>query len=156
MLDSIIHSNIGWFHTITALIAMIFGMLVVFKKKGTLVHKRLGYVYVISMFLLNITSFFIINFNGFSLFHVFSIISLLTVIAGIIPAFLRTKNWYPLHFYFMSWSVVGLYAAFWAEVGTRFTNNIQDFWWAVALASGLTAAVGSRIINREAKKLNLK
>ena len=51
----------------------------------------------------------------------------------------------------MSWSVVGLYSAFWAEVGTRFVGNMQQFWWMVALASGLTAFVGSIIIKREAK-----
>lgn len=156
MLDSIIHSNIGWFHTITAIFAMVFGLLVVFKKKGTTIHKRMGYVYVISMLLLNVTSFFIVNFNGFSVFHGFAIISLISVLAGIIPAMLRTKNWYPLHFYFMNWSVVGLYCAFWAEVGTRFVGNMQQFWWAVAIATGLTAAIGARIINKEAKKLNLQ
>jgi hypothetical protein len=156
MLDNIIHSNIGWFHTVTAVIAMVMGLVVIFKKKGTKRHKQLGYIYVVSMVLLNVTSFFIVNFKGFSVFHGFAILSLITIIAGIVPAMLRTKNWYPLHFYFMNWSVVGLYCAFWAEVGTRFVGNMQQFWWAVAIATGVTAFVGAKIINREAKKLNLQ
>lgn len=156
MLNDIIHSNIGWFHTICAVLAMIFGAAVIFRKKGTTNHKRLGYVYVSSMVLLNISSFFIINFKGFSLFHFFAIVSLITVLAGIIPAMLRTKNWYPMHFYFMSWSVVGLYAAFWAEVGTRFTNSMQQFWWVVALATLVTVGIGNVVINKEARKLKLK
>lgn len=155
MLDNIIHSTVGLFHTLTAIFAMIFGLMVIFKKKGTKSHKVIGYLYVIMMILLNVTSFFIVNFGGFSLFHFFAIFSLLTVLAGIIPAYRKSKGWYVKHYYFMSWSVVGLFSAFWAEVGTRFVGNMQEFWWMVALASGLTAFIGAIIINREAKKLNL-
>ena len=56
----------------------------------------------------------------------------------------------------MSWSVVGLYCAFWSEVGTRFVNNMEEFWWAVMIATFLTAFLGSKIINKNAKKLNIK
>ncbi len=156
MLDDIIHSNIGWFHTIIALIAMITGLVVVFNMKGTQFHKRIGYIYVVSMLLLNISSFFIINFGSFSLFHFFALFSLATVLGGIIPAIRRRKNWFPYHFYFMSYSVVGLYCAFWAEIGTRFVKNMQQFWWIVALATIITTILGSRIINKEAKKLNIR
>ena len=52
----------------------------------------------------------------------------------------------------MSWSVVGLYCAFWSEVGTRFVKNMQDFWWAVAIATFLTAFVGALIIHKNKKK----
>jgi len=156
MLNDIIHSSIGGFHTLTAVLAMIAGLVVVFNKKGTVFHKRIGYFYVINMLLLNLSSFFIINFGGFSIFHFFALLSLATIIGGIVPAIRRTKNWYGYHFYFMSWSVVGLYCAFWSEVGTRFVKNMKEFWWAVALASIATALIGNYYINREAKKLNLK
>ncbi len=156
MLNDIIHSSIGGFHTLTAVFAMIAGLVVVFNKKGTKFHKRAGYFYVINMLLLNLSSFFIINFGGFSIFHFFALLSLATIIGGIIPAIRRSKNWYGYHFYFMSWSVVGLYCAFWSEVGTRFVKNMQEFWWAVALASIATALIGNYYINREARKLNLK
>ncbi len=156
MLDDVIHSSIGGFHTLTAVLAMIAGLVVVFNKKGTVFHKRIGYFYVINMLLLNLSSFFIINFGGFSIFHFFALLSLATIIGGMVPALRRTKNWYGYHFYFMSWSVVGLYCAFWSEVGTRFVKNMQEFWWAVALASIATALIGNYYINREAKKLNLK
>jgi hypothetical protein len=135
---------------------MLTGAIVVLRKKGTKIHKRIGYIYVVSMLLLNITSFFIISFGGFSIFHFFAIVSLLTVMAGIVPAIRRKENWFPYHFYFMSWSVVGLYCAFWAEVGTRFVGNMQQFWWMVAFATIVTAFIGSRIVNKEARKLKLK
>jgi uncharacterized membrane protein len=156
MLDDIIHSNVGLFHTSIALVALITGLVVVFNLKGTQFHKRIGYIYVVSMLLLNISSFFIINFDNFSLFHFFAMISLATVLGGIIPAIRRNKNWFPSHFYFMSWSVVGLYCALWAEIGTRFVKNMKQFWWIVALATIITSIIGSRIINKQAKKLNLK
>ncbi len=156
MLNNIIHSHTGWFHTISALIAMITGVVVVLNTQGTVFHKRVGYIYVIAMLLLNGSSFFIINFGGFSVFHFFAILSLATVLGGIIPAIRRTKNWYSYHYYFMSWSVVGLYCAFWAEVGTRFVKNMQQFWWAVALATFITAMIGNIIIKKQAKKLNFK
>ena len=128
----------------------------IYNKKGTTSHKRVGYVYVFSMLLLNISSFFVINFGGFSLFHFFVIISLVTVLGGIIPTIKRKQNWFSYHFYFMSWSVVGLYCAFWAEIGTRFVGNTKEFWWMVALATFITSFIGSLIINKQPKKLNLK
>ncbi|WGD35008.1 DUF2306 domain-containing protein [Olleya sp. YS] len=156
MLNEIIHSNIGWFHFITAVLAMLTGVIVILNPKGTTFHKRVGYVYVIAMLLLNISSFFIVNFNGFSVFHFFAIVSLLSIIGGMVPTLKKQNNWFAYHFYFMSWSVVGLFCAFWAEVGTRFVNNMKDFWWMVALATLITAFIGRTIINKNAKKLNLK
>lgn len=156
MLNDIIHSNIGWFHFITAVLALLTGTIVVLNAKGTLFHKRVGYVYVIAMLALNASSFFIVNFGGFSMFHFFAIVSLLTVFGGMYAALKRHKNWLASHYYFMSWSVVGLYAALWSEIGTRFTTNMKDFWWMVALATVITIAIGARIININAKKINIK
>ncbi len=156
MFNDIIHSTLGGFHTLTAVLAMLTGAIVVLNKKGTVFHKRIGYIYVVNMLLLNLSSFFIINFGGFSIFHFFALVSLATIFGGMIPAMRRTKNWYGYHFYFMSWSVVGLYCAFWSEVGTRFVRNMQQFWWAVLVATLITVFIGNYIINKEAKKLNLK
>ncbi|GAB5565061.1 MAG: hypothetical protein Wins2KO_21240 [Winogradskyella sp.] len=155
-LNEIINSNIGWFHFITAVLAMITGTIVLLNKKGTLFHKRAGYIYVVSMILLNVSSFFIVNFGGFSLFHFFAIISLIAISGGMIPTIKKKKNWLAYHFYFMNWSVVGLYCAFWAELGTRFVGNMQQFWWMVAAATIITSVLGSIVINKEAKKLNLR
>ena len=155
-LNDIIHSNIGWFHFILAVLAMLTGTIVLLNKKGTNFHKKTGYIYVASMLLMNISSFFIINFNGFSIFHFFAIASLATIFGGMIPTIKKKKNWFGYHFYFMSWSVVGLYCAFWSEIGTRFVNDMQQFWWVIILATLLTVFIGGKIINREAKKINLR
>jgi uncharacterized membrane protein len=149
-----VHSYLGLFHTLVALLAMLFGAIVLLRPKGTRRHKQLGYAYVICMVLLNGSAFGIYNFGGKpSLFHLFALISFATLLAGIIPAIRKSsKKWYQKHFYFMSWSVVGLYCAFWAETGTRLLDG-RNFWWVVMIASMATAFVGMIIIKRKAKSL---
>lgn len=150
----IINSWLGLIHTGFALAAMVFGAVVLIKPKGDKKHVQLGYLYVWSMSLMNLTAFGIYNFGSFSLFHGFAIFSLITLAAGIYPAIKKSKGWYPRHFYFMSWSVVGLFCAFWSEIGTRLLD-MQYFWWTVLVASLLTVGIGALIIHRNAKKLNL-
>lgn len=147
-----IHSTTGLIHTIFAILAMVFGGIVLLKVKGDKTHKVLGYIYVVCMLGLNATAFAIYNFGSFSIFHGFAVVSLAALSAGMIPVIKRTKNWYRKHFYFMNWSVVGLYCAFWAETGTRLLNG-EHFWWVVALASFGTAMVGMVLINKKAKVL---
>jgi uncharacterized membrane protein len=149
-----VHSYIGLFHTVIAILAMFLGAIVLLRPKGTTRHKKLGYGYVASMVLLNGSAFGMYNFGGKpSLFHLFAIISFATLLAGIIPAIRRkSKDWYRSHFYFMSWSVVGLYCAFWAETGTRLLNG-KDFWWVVMIVIIATSLVGMVLIKRKAKTL---
>ncbi len=153
MLENLIHSTIGLLHTIAAVLAMVFGTVVLLNVKGTKFHVRIGYAYVVMMLFLNISSFFIVNFGGFSIFHFFAIVSLATIIAAMIPTLRRPKKWLVYHYYFMSWSVVGLYCAFWSEVGTRFVGNMRQFWWAVFLAILVTTFLGNKIIKKQAKKI---
>lgn len=148
-----VHSGLGIIHTILAILAMVLGTVVLLRPKGSKRHIQLGYAYFWSMILMNLTAFGIYNFGGLSLFHGFAIASLTTLAAGVYPAYKKSKGWYPRHYYFMSWSVVGLYCAFWSEVGTRLLN-MQFFWWVVLLASILTAAIGAIVIKHNAKKLN--
>ncbi len=149
----IIHSYLGLFHTLVALVALICGSIVFLKPKGTLFHKRIGYVYVVAMISLNVSALFIYNFGKINLFHGFALLSLGSIIAGMYPALKRkNKDWMVGHFYGMSWSVVGLYAAFWAETGVRFFD-MRYFWWVVMLATFLTCLIGGIIINKKAKEL---
>lgn len=147
-----IHSTIGLIHTIFALLAMVLGAVVLLKTKGTRIHVRIGYAYVVCMIGLNGTAFAIYNFGRFSIFHGFALISLGALLGGMIPVMRKSKNWYPKHFYFMNWSVVGLYCAFWSETGTRLLNG-ERFWWVVALATLATAMVGKVFIDKKAKVL---
>ena len=68
------------------------------------------------------------------------------MLVGILPVLLRTKNWIKLHVYFMYWSVIGLYAAFVAEVAVRIPNTA--FWWMVGIGSVLVSVIGGRFYGR--------
>ena len=122
ILSSIIHSNTGLIHLVFSIIAMITGGLVIGMKKGTTLHKRIGYIYSVSMIGLLMTAFMIYYlFDAFGIFHYMAVVSTITLIGGIVPAILKKpqERWLSLHYSFMFWSVAGLYAAFISEVLTR-------------------------------------
>jgi len=155
-MNSIIHSPIGLFHLICAFIALITGTIVVLNTKGTGFHKKTGYVYVLSMLLLNFSAFGIYHLSGkFGVFHGLALVSLFSIVGGMYPVLFRhkVKDWMADHLTTMSWSVVGLYAAFIAETGVRFFP-MKKFWIVVFLGSTLVCIVGSILINRR-KKLHL-
>jgi hypothetical protein len=103
-----------------------------------------------------LTSLFIYNFGKFNLFHFFALLSLLTLVAGILPAIRRIdKTWINKHYYFMSWSVVGLYCAFWAEVGVRMLD-MRYFWWVVMVATILTSMIGGIVIAKVGKNVRVE
>ena len=103
-------------------------------RKGTLVHRRVGYGYVLSMRVLIISSFGIYRlFGRFGVFHALSLVSTFSLVAGMLPMFrkIRKPGHYETHFKRMYFSVVGLYAAFAAESFSR-VSRFGDFWRAVA------------------------
>ncbi len=127
-LDHIITDTTGLVHTIASILALLFGTWVLLTKKGDDRHKKLGYIYTISMVVLLITSFFMYNlFGGFGIFHIFALISSATLFAGMVPIITRKpKSYISLHYNFMYWSVIGLYGAFLAEILTRIPPMIIE------------------------------
>lgn len=124
-MSSLIHSTTGMVHFIFSVLSMILGAVVLYMLKGNTLHKRIGYAYFICMIGVNITSFMIYRlFDGFGIFHIMAVISSISLIGGMIPAIVRKpkNDWVQIHFSFMYWSVVGLYAAFISEVMTRMPN----------------------------------
>ncbi|HEY9116201.1 MAG TPA: DUF2306 domain-containing protein, partial [Roseivirga sp.] len=131
--SNMVHSYMGLFHVAMSFLAIIVGTMVLIWPKGTNRHKKVGYLYFGAMLLVNTSALFLYNLTGRpSPFHLFAIVALVTLLGGIIPAVRRSKGWYKRHYYFMSWSVVGLYCAFWAETGTRLLEG-RHFWWVVML-----------------------
>jgi hypothetical protein len=149
------HTTIGLVHLISALLAMVAGGVVLLNTKAGTFHKRAGYVYVVLMLVLNGTAFQIYQlFGRFGPFHWLALVSLTSVLGGMLPVLFRryVRDWLDWHYYFMNWSVVGLYAAFWAETLTR-TLPMRQFWGIVVVATGLTGFIGSRLIRRHAARL---
>jgi len=119
-MNSLIHSPTGLIHLIASMISLICGTLVLVLPKGTRIHKSSGYIYFIFMLLVNVTAFGLYHLYGrFGPFHIAALVSLATLLAGMIPVLLRTKSWLNYHLSFMYYSVMGLYAAFASEVIVR-------------------------------------
>lgn len=156
-MENLVSSPFGLVHLIFAILALIFGTMVLFMKKGTYFHKKIGYFYLISMLVMNITAFTIYRlFGGFGIFHFAALLSLFSLFGGMYPAYKRKDGWYLQHLEVMLWSVVGLYAAFAAEIATRLVSGTY-FFWAVGLSGGLLSTLGYYFIRFQKRKFaNLK
>lgn len=142
-MDYFFHDIKGLIHLIASICAVVFGTIVLIKLKGTKIHRRIGYLYVISMTVLLVSSFMIYRlFNGFGMFHYSSIFSSLNLIIGMVSIWLKwPKNNYKFyHLNFMYWSVISLYMALAAELFTRIPG--QPFFMMVYLSSGLVLFAG--------------
>lgn len=134
---------LAWTHFITAVIALIFGSLILISRKGTAQHRRLGQAYFISMSVMLASAFSIYRLDGsFGIFHYAATISSMTLIAGIFPLYwmLPNEGRRQIHMRFMYWSIIGLYMALAAEITTRIPTI--PFMPAVYLSSGLVFLVG--------------
>lgn len=119
-MDNLVHSTTGLIHLIASLLSLLSGTLILLMAKGTRTHKTIGYTYGIFMLIVNGTAFGLYHLSeGFGPFHFAALISLATLVAGMVPVLLRTQSWMSLHLSFMYYSVIGLYAAFTSEIIVR-------------------------------------
>jgi uncharacterized membrane protein len=135
----------GLAHSLVGLAALAFGLLVLVRPKGGASHRLWGSFYVVAMVLLNASALAIYDFTGsFNTFHVFALVSLATVIAGWTPALLRRPagRWYANHAAFMTWSYVGLVAAFVAEIATRIPAFGSGLWFGAAVGGSTMVVIG--------------
>ena len=100
-------------HIFLGFSSLVFGLVVSLRPKGTPIYRVMGLLYVTLMVGLNIMVFGIYRlFDGFGVFHVFAIVSLATIIVGLVKVKRRkSSNWLVEHFENRSWSYVGLLAA---------------------------------------------
>ena len=142
-------------HTLVSIVALLSGGVIFFFTKGTQRHRLIGRIYVVSMALCLISSFFIYNmFDGFGPFHVMSIISIVTISIGMFfPLFGRQIFGWPIHHYFwMSYSYVGLWMAFLSH----FISYMPDEWSAITrgfVAWGMPYILGSAVIFGNKKRM---
>lgn len=152
-MQDFIHSPTGLIHVIVSVLALITGSIILFAPKGTLFHKKVGYIYSASMLLVNISALSIYHlFGSFGIFHIAAVVSLLTLLAGMIPILFKNRfpNWLPLHLSFMYWSVMGLYAAFASEMAVRIPET--PFFSMVGIATGVIMITASIIFGRNKKR----
>ena len=144
MFLAIYHDTTGLIHLLTASIALLTGTMILFGRKGSRQHVRIGYIYTVSMVVMLATAFALYHlFGSFGIFHVLAVVSTITLAGGMLPFYVwgKTTKAMQFHFSFMYWSVIGLYAAFAAETLVRL--QLVPFFWMVGAASGAVAMVGS-------------
>ena len=144
----------GLVHALIGVAALLLGLAVVLRRKGTRTHRRIGQAYVVSMLLLNVTALMIYDlFGRFGPFHVAAAISLATIGAGFAPVYLRRPqtDWMSVHAMFMGWSYVGLVAAFISEIATHMPG--VSFGPGVAVATVLAVTGGAILIHTQVPKI---
>jgi uncharacterized membrane protein len=157
--DHIITDKVGLIHLIFSIVALATGTLVLGLTKGTKTHKKIGYIYSASMFIVLVTAFSMYNlFGTWGIFHWAAVVSTITLALGLIPILTKRpkKNYISLHFSFMYWSVIGLYGAFMAEFFVRFPKKVVDsgipnevFYNMTGIAVAITMGLGAYFfINR--------
>lgn len=162
---------LGLTHTIAALAALMAGAAVLLTRKGTRRHRQLGWTYVVSMILLNVTALLIYRlFGRFGPFHVGAVFSFVTVVAGTVAALAARRargrrnaveraRVLELHYQLMTWSYVGLVAAAVSEIATRLPalrprpEQVLAFGVTVAVATLLVVVLGARLIRRHRSTL---
>ncbi|MDQ3005818.1 MAG: DUF2306 domain-containing protein [Chloroflexota bacterium] len=152
-----VYQIVSRLHIGAAISALVFGLCVLLVRKGTRTHKQLGYAYFFNMLGLNISALFIYQLTGhFGPFHGAALASLITLIAGFIPAFLHFPRgrWLEFHYEFMNWSYVGLIAAGVSEAATRLPS--APFWPAVAASTFAVFLLGGILIARGRAKYNFE
>ncbi|MBC8408564.1 MAG: hypothetical protein H8E12_07575 [Rhodobacteraceae bacterium] len=87
-MEHLYFDNTGLLHLISSLLAVFFGTLALLLEKGTTLHKQIGYAYTLCMLIVITTAFMIYRlFGGFGMFHIAAVVSTITLIAGLYPAF---------------------------------------------------------------------
>ena len=149
-------SPLGMVHLVFSLVAIAAGGVVVLLRKGTRWHRTLGHLYATSMGGVIATALAIYDLTGrFGPFHVAALVGGFTIAGGMWTVLARRprKHWIEAHAIWMSWSYIGLMAAFAAETLTRFlmpraatfleTRQLWGaFWGSVGSASFLVAGIG--------------
>jgi uncharacterized membrane protein len=138
---------LGAFHFLSAIVALLAGAIVLLRRKGTRFHRRAGWTYAIAMLLVNVSAMMIYRLTGsFGPFHIAALVSLATLVAGIVTARLRRREprMVEAHYFLMGFSYVGLLAAAAAETITRVEG--LSFWGGVIGATIAVNGVGALVV----------
>ena len=143
----------GAIHSVLAMLCIAVGLIQLLRPKRGPGHRARGYAFVYAMLVADGAALLVFQFTGkFNILHAGAIVNLLCVIAAVVPV-LRTprpQNWKNLHYYWMSWSYVGLIAAAATELVVRTVHlGTRGQAWAVTAAmSVLVTTIGYILINR--------
>lgn len=151
---------VGQSHLFFAMLALASGAVVIWMQKGTRTHTYGGYIYLLSMAVLNGTALIKYDLTGgFNMFHAAAIGSVITITGGIAAAviyrFTRKRKAIAVHGELMIWSYFGLFAALIAEIFTRavpYMLHGEGGWTRFSFALGAFMVVTGVFTYRYAKR----
>lgn len=144
----------GAVHAALGLAAIVLGVGVGLLGKGSRVHRRVGLVYALCLLLLNATALSIYDlFGRWGPFHNLAIVSLVTLLAGVLAVWLKRPRgrWMNLHGICMSWSYAGVVAALFSEIGARIPG--VGLAAGVLIPSALVTAVAAVLIHTRVPRI---
>jgi uncharacterized membrane protein len=141
-------------HTAFGIVALVAGAWNLLRPKGTRIHRRIGWIYAIAMYMLVVTSFAIFEvFGRFGAFHVLALVSGGTLsVALYFPVFRRAhSDWMEQHYVWMAYSYVGLIMA----TGSHFFELLPNLHYGIraGLFWALPMAIGSTLIFRRKRRV---
>jgi uncharacterized membrane protein len=143
----------GALHAGLAISGIVVGPIRLLRPKAGPTHRARGYAFVYAMLIGDGAAMLVFQFTGrFNILHIGAIVNLVCVVAAIIPVLQspRPSNRKVQHYYFMSWSYVGLLAAAATELVVR-TSHLatrEQAWTATAATTAVVTAIGYVLIDR--------
>ena len=143
----------GEIHTVLAISGIVIGLTQFLRPKGGPLHRARGYAFVYAMLVADGAALLIFQFTGkFNVLHAGAMANLVCIVAAIVPV-LRTPrpaNWKMRHYYWISWSYVGLLSAAVTELVVRAGHlaTREQAWTATAATSALVTVIGYVLIVR--------
>jgi uncharacterized membrane protein len=143
----------GAVHTVMAISGIIVGLIQLLRPKRGPTHRARGYAFVYAMLIADGAAMLIFQFTGrFNILHIGAMTNLACIVAAMIAVLRspRPSNWKNQHYYWMSWSYVGLLAAAATEfvVRTIHLATREQAWTVTAATSAAVTVTGYVLINR--------
>lgn len=141
-------------HIVCSIAALAIGALVILNPKGTPRHRVFGYIYIASLFGVNVSALSVYqqSVDG-GPFHVLAVVSLMTLVAAVVPVLIKrpVASWLRLHAYFINWSYVGLVGAGIGQLGAMlFSGPVYLF---VGLPIVTAVGIGAWLIHTKTTKV---
>lgn len=137
-------------HSVTILLALFISFFIFFRRKGDKFHKLFGWIFVVSMAISAISSFWIQSKGWFSPIHILSVFTIYWLIRGVLSVRFKNTSWKINHVSNMSSAFIAILIA---GIGV-FVRHVVDpgntnlgF-----IASAITAAITIPIMVRMTNK----
>lgn len=151
----------GSIHTVLALTAIAAGAVQFLRLKGDGPHRAIGYAYVYALLVADGAAMLIFQFTGkLNILHFGVLTNLICITIGMWPVLTapRRKGWRLSHYYWMSWSYVGVLAAAATEIvirGPFQINSHAQAWVATAAITALITGCGWLLIERNRPEMSV-